>query len=342
MKSKMNSDQQNNIIHKEYSKCDSHPNVEHHTTEPNISSRIPLPVMFEEEGTQTENSTNEFLYEDPDQEGQTRVDMTDTNRSQVNFESRLQERGSVSSSSSRISQQGSHHGGNVRCDFIQDSSYHSESGDSVIERLSKSVSRLLKPESLRNRIDRSTQTAKDPVVWETEKLAFDIVFYALGRRGSANSGEGDVIRCLRISVQKMLDNHSLVFNGMMTRLRIEETIQQSGSCDFNKGFNDLAEELFVQNEVSWGKIVALFAFGARLAQHCSETLGKNDLVFDVATNLADFAVRKLTPFLKQNGGWITLCYAFPMESDYESKIWRTLLLTGIGLTTVAAIISLQR
>ena len=68
---------------------------------------------------------------------------------------------------------------------------------------------MIKPNFLlslqeRNRIDRGTQTAKDPVVWETEKLAFDIVFYALGRRGSANSGEGDVIRCLRISVQKVL------------------------------------------------------------------------------------------------------------------------------------------
>ena len=96
------------------------------------------------------------------------------------------------------------------------------------------------------------------------------------------------------------------------------------------------------SQISWGKIVALFAFGARLAQHCSDNLGMNDLVFDIATNLADFAVRKLTPFLRQNGGWATLCDAFPMESDYESKIWRTLLLTGIGLTTVAAIVSLQR
>ena len=48
----------------------------------------------------------------------------------------------------------------------------------------------------------------------------------------------------------MLDNHILVFNNMMARLKIDETIQQNGSCDFNKGFNDLAEELFVQNEVN--------------------------------------------------------------------------------------------
>ena len=90
--------------------------------------------------------------------------------------------------------------------------------------------------------------------------------------------------------------------------------------------------------------MALFAFGARLAQHCSETLGMNDLVFDVATNLADFAVQKLTPFLRQHGGWITLCDAFPLDNEkeyYEGKLWRSLLLTGIGLTTIAVIVSLK-
>ena len=151
MEPKMNSDQQNNIIHKEYSKCDSHSNIEHHTTEQAISSRIPLSVMFEEEGTQTESSNNEYLYEDPDkdvQEGQTRVETVNTSRSQVSSESRLQESDSVSSMSSRISPQGSVQYGQVRCDFIHDSSNLSESGDSVIKRLSKSVSRLLKPASI--------------------------------------------------------------------------------------------------------------------------------------------------------------------------------------------------
>ena len=47
----------------------------------------------------------------------------------------------------------------------------------------------------------------------------------------------------------MLDKHSVVFTRMMTKLQIEETIQQNGSCDFNKGFHNVAEELFVQNEV---------------------------------------------------------------------------------------------
>jgi hypothetical protein len=41
---------------------------------------------------------------------------------------------------------------------------------------------------LKVRHDRGTQTAKDPMTSETEKLSFDIVFFALGKR-NANSGE---------------------------------------------------------------------------------------------------------------------------------------------------------
>ena len=58
-----------------------------------------------------------------------------------------------------------------------------EEGEGVMERLSRGVSRLLRP----HRIDRSTQTLKDPMVWETEKLAFDIVFFTTGKRSNKPS-----------------------------------------------------------------------------------------------------------------------------------------------------------
>ena len=48
----------------------------------------------------------------------------------------------------------------------------------------------------------------------------------------------------------------MVFGGMMVRLNIDRTI------DFRRGFTEVAEELF-RDAVSWSKIVALFAFGAR-------------------------------------------------------------------------------
>ena len=61
-------------------------------------------------------------------------------------------------------------------------------------------------------------------------------------------------------------------------------------------------------QVSWSKVVALFAFAARLAVFCREHESRigADRVFDVAYVLAQFAVERLTPFLKRNGGWVRL------------------------------------
>ena len=106
---------------------------------------------------------------------------------------------------------------------------------------------------------------------------------------------------MRTSVARMLEKHSPLFNGMVTRVKV----LQNGS-DLSRGFAELCEELFQRDEVSWAKIVALFAFAARLALHCSEhaDLGGDARVFDVASALAQFAVERLTPFLQRNGGWV--------------------------------------
>ena len=114
----------------------------------------------------------------------------------------------------------------------------------------------------------------------------------------------------------------------------------SADSDLHAGFHELSNELFSQNEVSWAKIITLFAFGARLAQHCEEA-NLSSLVYDVASNLSQYAVEKLTPFLKAHGGWTTLCDAFPMESDYEAKIWQSLVVTGLGLGVLATFLAMQ-
>jgi len=94
----------------------------------------------------------------------------------------------------------------------------------------------------------------------------------------------------------MLERHEYIFNGMASRIGRER------QNDLQSGFRALAEELFVGNEVSWSKIVALYAFGARLGQHYSDD---SLAVLDVADNLAMVAVEKTTPFLRRHGGWVT-------------------------------------
>ena len=121
------------------------------------------------------------------------------------------------------------------------------------------------------------------------------------------------MQCLRDNVQKMLSNHSMVFNSMMSKLKVDR------DSDIERGFTSLAEELFTgpgagSGGVSWGKVIALYAFGARLALYC-KSQGLDDMVIDIAGSLAHFAVRRLTPFLRQHRGWSTLCMAFPQQSD---------------------------
>jgi hypothetical protein len=118
----------------------------------------------------------------------------------------------------------------------------------------------------------------------------------------------------------MLDRHAITFNGMMTRLKLnqrtdlklgfnqvvlsnlifQEIINQTRYLEFPQ----IAEVLFnCGGGISWSRIIALFAFGARLSQYCNER-NLSDLVYDVATNLAQYAVDKLTPFLREQGGWV--------------------------------------
>ena len=115
----------------------------------------------------------------------------------------------------------------------------SSEASSVIERLSRRVREGMGLWSERR--DRATQTARDPLASETERLAFDIIFYTLGRRTGRASD--DVARCLRTSVDRMLDKHSLVFNSMVGRLRVDR------SSDLKQGFLNLSDELFQREEV---------------------------------------------------------------------------------------------
>ncbi len=116
---------------------------------------------------------------------------------------------------------------------------------------------------VQSRCDRGTQTSKDPLAHETETLAFDVVFSLCGRAppaagrwrsakggggvsggmGGVLGGGGEVAQCLRRTVAKMLEKHSLVFNSMVARIRVD------GHEDMPRGFGDLCDELFFQGEV---------------------------------------------------------------------------------------------
>lgn len=113
-----------------------------------------------------------------------------------------------------------------------------------------------------NRVTAMQEQVEDRVVQETDRLAWRIVMEEAQEVEQISQAE----ICLRHCVGKMLERHSMVFGGMMVRLNIDRTI------DFRQGFTEVAEELF-RDAVSWSKIVALFAFGAR----CDTSWTSNEL-----------------------------------------------------------------
>jgi len=174
---------------------------------------------------------------------------------------------------------------------------------------------------------REESMPRDPVREETERLAQFAVYHAL--EPPPWFGVSQTELCLRNCMARMLDRHSMVFGGMMVRLNIDRNV------DFREGFREVAEELF-KDAITWSKIVALFAFGARLAQHCRENPSLVGLVEDVATSLSEFAGRTVTEFVREEGGWDTLCTVFPQERDLESQLWQGLggLAVMLGLATL--------
>lgn len=73
---------------------------------------------------------------------------------------------------------------------------------------------------------------------------------ALGRQLPSSGlfpSEDDVCRCLHASVDKMLEKHAMLFNGMVARIGV------SADTDLAAGFRDMSDELFSQNEVREGE-----------------------------------------------------------------------------------------
>ena len=113
---------------------------------PSIEARVPLSAKFEEEGTQTDNYNSNFSCGSIDIEDEgtiTIIQRTAENVCDMDPASRLQE-ANVLPSSDGV-QSDLHAKTRSRWDCTDESSSLSEGSESVIERISKSVSRLLKP-----------------------------------------------------------------------------------------------------------------------------------------------------------------------------------------------------
>ncbi|XP_020904924.1 bcl-2-like protein 2 isoform X2 [Exaiptasia diaphana] len=160
-------------------------------------------------------------------------------------------------------------------------------------------------------------------------LARDIVCY--------RTGNGEVSRNLTAQNMRRLSDeleqcHHLLLNNMCNTLNMtSDTAHQK--------FVQIADEVF-RDGVNWGRIVALFTFGGRLAQFCARN-GMQHNVDDVEQWLGDY-ISGLSSWILKQGGWESFDNHFKDPSTRQKTGWWTgILLATVGIGTLATFVYKQ-
>lgn len=172
--------------------------------------------------------------------------------------------------------------------------------------------------------------ARESAVEKSQTLATFIVssLTSQGSGDTKDTTEATLLRCVRT----MMARHDILLKGMMKRL---DVTRETGYVSFVAVANELFE---IDGEgkviVTWGRIVAFYAFGARLAMYCQEK-GMEDFCGTISGFLGQYAAEVVAPFVTNAGGWARLSEEFPAGDDLENKAWKFLAWTAIGLGLAA-------
>ncbi|CAG5128051.1 unnamed protein product [Candidula unifasciata] len=154
-------------------------------------------------------------------------------------------------------------------------------------------------------------------------------------------------KTLRRTVKELSDRHDLVFKGMVARLKLDET-------NAFPTFVMVADEIFDDGQVNWGRIVAVYAFAARLAKYHSDNIynvdklsssqqeDENKLISykkKIALFVGKYVANKLGQWILDHGGWDAFVEYFPDHGEFEEKMWKGVLFATIGLGALATVVA---
>lgn len=125
-------------------------------------------------------------------------------------------------------------------------------------------------------------------------LSADIVNYVCGNNKKMPNRYA---RTLRRTVDELTQRHCILFNGMVNKLNLDE---ETGY----RTFTNIIDEMFSDKHYNWGRIVAVYAFAARLAKYCVDE-NMNDYCPQIATYLGDYVAENLAEWIAEHGGWVS-------------------------------------
>ncbi|KAI8777381.1 bcl-2-related protein A1-like [Biomphalaria glabrata] len=195
--------------------------------------------------------------------------------------------------------------------------------------------------------EESTQTISnsplEQVRRDAEFMAEDVVLNFVEE--SPKKAPNRYCKTLRRTVKELSDRHDLVFKGMVNRLKLDEN-------NAFQTFVIVADEIFEDGHVNWGRIVAVYTFAARVAKYYSDTVSKCEIdkVSDpmvktksqqkkIALFVGKYVANKLGKWILDHGGWDAFVEYFPDQGEFEEKMWKGVLFTAIGLGALATVVA---
>lgn len=131
-----------------------------------------------------------------------------------------------------------------------------------------------------------------PVARQAKVLANDFISYRLGNSPIPVSPTAATLRRLADQIE---EQYPLLLNHLCHKLNITRaTVYQT--------FFEIASEVFADG-INWGRIVALYAFGGKLAVYCDQHQMK-ELVASVTDWVARYVGAGLSEWIENHGGWV--------------------------------------
>jgi len=156
-------------------------------------------------------------------------------------------------------------------------------------------------------------------------LAKDLIRSKVGKPSHLNCKTASLLRKLSIQIEQ---KHEAIFKNMCNRLDLNER-NVTVICE------QIAEEI-IGNDINWGRIVVLYTFGGKVAEHFNEH--GTDLSEEISTWIGNYMASK-SEWVRKAGGWESFYEQFKdAKAENEKFWWNSLLCTTLGLGTLAAVL----
>lgn len=142
-----------------------------------------------------------------------------------------------------------------------------------------------------------------------------------------------VVSTMKRVVDSLVLKHEITYNGMISRLNLDETDDMSF-------VTTVAKELFSDGITNWGRISSLLAFGAVLSKHLNDR-GRSHCVNSVGERISSYLLTDQKDWLLRNKSWDGFVDFFHVP-DTEAAVRNTLMAIGSVATFGAALAYLIR